>query len=93
MEVTSDALTDRYGAGVVTATSFWLSRVLLGGEDPSGWWDFIPAYIFYTSLFVLFLVLACQRPFHGLEGAVIARELVRSAPDNRTSVVLPLFGA
>lgn len=38
---------------VLAVLSFGLSSVLLSGEDPEGWWNFVPAYVFYATIFVL----------------------------------------
>jgi hypothetical protein len=37
--------------------SFGLSNLLLSGEDPTGWWNFVPAYVFYATTFVLLPVV------------------------------------
>lgn len=38
---------------VVSALSFVLSWLLLAGEDPAGWWNYVPAFVFYATSFVL----------------------------------------
>jgi len=38
---------------VTAVVSFGLSNVLLEGEDPAGWWNIIPAFVFYATVFVL----------------------------------------
>lgn len=41
------------GLAAVAALSFGASSLLLNGEDPTGWWNFVPAYVFYFTVFVL----------------------------------------
>ena len=41
---------------VVAAGSFVLSNALLEGPDPEGWWNFLPAIIFYGAVFVAFVL-------------------------------------
>ncbi len=38
---------------ILAALSLLLSNLLLSGEDPTGWWNFVPAYVFYATTFVL----------------------------------------
>lgn len=38
---------------VVSAVSFGVSWLLLAGEDPAGWWNYVPAFTFYATAFVL----------------------------------------
>lgn len=37
--------------------AFFLSRALLDGADPEGWWNFLPALVWYFTL-PLFAALA-----------------------------------
>jgi hypothetical protein len=63
--------------GIVAVVSFGLSRTLLGGEDPTGWWNFVPAYVFYATIFVLFPLLGVA----GLIGVAVSAE--RRSRDRR----------
>jgi hypothetical protein len=38
------------GLLLTAAVSFVLSNLLLEGPDPEGWWNFVPAMLFYGSM-------------------------------------------
>lgn len=60
-------------ASLVSAVSFALSWLLLSGEDPEGWWNFVPAAVFYATTFLIVpglgLVIAVALVIHVIRRA------------------------